>query len=614
MSERPHCPRPHGAHVSGQLRDYQQHALEAIHRSLVTEQVWSQVLVMGTGGGKTFVFAHLPIVLNQWLQQWSRARMLILAHREELLEQAAAHLVAINPWLSVGVEQGTLRAGPFDDVVIASIDTLAKSPHRLVQLHPDEFRIIVVDEAHHVPAASYQKVLRHFNAVPPEAQRPGKGASAADLARARQACRDWWRAQQTPRLLLGCTATPDRSDGQGLEWSFETIVFEKNMRSLVEDGYLVPPRGFVIDTQTNLDGVRTVAGDFNQGDLADTVNTPERNAMAVAAWKSRARNKFGIIRPSLAFTVDIQHAQDLAATFQAQGVRADWASGAKREPVAAFKRGEIDVLASCSLVTEGFDHPPAGIAIMARPTKSRALYTQMVGRILRLAEQKYDALILDLVDVARRHALVSAADLFGLPSQFNAEGKSLVAAAQRIEHWQQILPEADFGEAKTITEIERRMAKIDLWTVRESKAVAQHATLTWVEDSASSFHIGLPLRDATGAVSRQTDTLRLQQDLLGGWKAVLIDGAGGPPQTVASAEALPAIFESAERWVRAMRPDVAQMKDREAGWRRRQASKGQIDLLKKLRAEVNYDTLTRGQASALLDQFFARKRMAGASA
>jgi superfamily II DNA or RNA helicase len=938
------------------LRAYQIAALEAIRAQLLAD-VWSQVLVCGTGGGKTFIFAHLPLVLRDWLAPFPRARMLILAHREELLDQAARHLVAINPSLSVGVEQGSFRAGPLDDVVIASVQTLtAAGGRRLKALHPEEFRIIVTDECfpagtlvdgrpietirpgdivsscdtatgkiqqkrvvrcfkrpvgerlitvrssgysvtctpnhkfwtdqawrqadqlqigdrvylyedeiwpvrslrrgvashdaisttqalpedrmpksqirssqgaadpnhvrgvrmcddnqrsqavvsqeyeirdvllsrtpvgvalspkqhddgrdqsalcespndreepdeascqcrknapsddwpdvsisrrkrannysttgdgvgiaefdlrasdsdgrrqraipitadelqggsggsfgqaghrggrqessiekveisgcsensrlicarvdsitrhqstsdgefgglcptghvynlevedfhtyfangilvsncHHASAESYQTVLRHFNALPPEDLRPGKKATPDEIASARLACQHWWATQAGQRLLLGCTATPARADGVGLEWSFQQIVYEKSLRSLIEDGYLVPPRGFLVDTTTDLDGVHLAAGDFRTDELAAAVNTPLRNALAVAAWKRRARNKYGIVRPTLAFTVDIQHAQDVARMFQESGVRADWASGDKREPVQAFREGKIDVLCSCSLISEGFDHPPAGIALMLRPTKSQTLYVQQVGRVLRLADQKYDALIIDVVDVARKHALVSASDLFGLPAKFNAEGASLLSVAQRIEAIQQRLPDAPISDAHTIAESERRLQAIDLWHVRTSATVHAHARLSWTEDSATLYHLGIPRVAESGAMVSRSDRLELRQDLLGTWAAVFVDGESQVGVTIGTAPSIDAIFVTAERWLGEIRPDVVRMKDRDATWRKRKPSPNQIELLKKLGAQLDFQKLTRGEASALLDQHFAAKDLSGA--
>lgn len=550
--------------------------------------------------GKTHLFAHLPIVLEDWLAQFRQRRMLILAHREELLDQSAAQLRAINPHLMVGVEQAGRRTGPMHDVVIASVQTLAAAGgRRLDGIDPDSIRIAVVDEAHHSPAVSYQRVLGALGVIPPDDIRPIKRVSPAEYIQARHACQQWWTATPADRLLLGVTATPHRSDGVGLEWSFQSITFEKSLRWMIDRQYLVQPHGLLIETSTNLDNVHTVAGDFNQGELADTVNTPERNDLTVQGWQAKAVTADGRPMKTVGFTVDIQHARDLCDAFQAAGVNAAWASGEHREAVARFKAGQVDVLLSCNLVTEGFDYPPAACALMARPTKSHTLYMQMVGRVLRTFEGKPKALILDVVDVASRHSLVTIGDLFGLPAKFDAKGKSVSEAATIVDALLKEAPGARIGDARTLEDIERRVRQIDLWSVQKSEAVEANATMAWVEVAPSRFRLSLP------GVTSAHDTLDLSVDLLGAWTAAYHTDTA--VNTIATADSMPAIFAVAEQWVTQLAPHITKLVAKDAAWRGREASEAQITLLRKLRAPGDLSKLSRGEASTLLDRYFAQK-------
>lgn len=363
-----------------QARDYQMECWKAIDTSF-QNGVWSQVGVLPTGSGKTFVFARLLTNAVPFIREWlngfdaRRQKVLIVAHREELLDQAARSLKEANPGLNVGIEQGERRASWMDDVVIASVQSLtASGGRRLRGLNPDEFRIVIVDEAHHAAAESYRTVLAYFQVVPPDGLLPGPKATEAEAQRARAACCEWWQTHQPDRLLLGVTATPSRGDAVGLEWTFRKVVYEQTLRWMIERAYLSPLVGYLVRTATSLDGVKITAGDFNQGQLAEKVNTPVRNRLAVEAWTARAAG-----RKTLAFTVDIQHAKDLAAAFQSAGVAAEWISGElrpdmRRQRLEDFRRGAIQVMTNCNVLTEGFDLPDVSAILMTRPTRSQLLY------------------------------------------------------------------------------------------------------------------------------------------------------------------------------------------------------------------------------------------------
>lgn len=593
-----------------ELRDYQRAAHAAISESFL-QGVWSQIVVLPTGSGKTVVFARLrQSALSQWLSSFParQRKILVIAHRQELIEQAAKSFLLADPSLNVGIEKAERRALPMDDVVIGSIQTLQGA--RLKAINPSDYRVVIIDEAHHAAADSYQNLLRHFELVPPEALRPK--AKADDFAEARAACQEWWAANNPNRLLLGVTATPARGDAIGLEWTFQRVVFEQTLRRMIENGYLAALRGIIVNTALSLDGIKMVAGDFNQAQLAEAVNTPARNLALVSAWAAECRE-----RKTLAFTVDIQHARDLAAAHASLGlIGGDWISGddPDREiKLKRYARGELRFLANAQLLTEGFDDPETSCVLIAKPTKSQATYIQMVGRGTRRADGKADCVVIDGVDVSKRHSLTTLGDLFGLPARFDLRGKEALQTLQEIERLQEAAPGLEIPAGATIDSVRRLIETVDLWQVRESERVTRWATLRWVEDSATRLHLPLPaFNDESGAMessARQAmpERIELQEDVLGGWSITRI--IGGAKDPIGMVERLDDAIRKAESWVRANRPRVAEMQNRGAAWTGRKASDKQRAFLKKIKAPIwNKPDLTRGEAAVILDQWFARKR------
>src|SRR5438876_4532529 len=268
------------------LRPYQSEALNAVRDAYKADK--RRVIVsLPTGTGKTVVFAHFPRVLKM------RKRLLVLAHREELLLQARDKFQSIDPELKAEIEQAGSRASADAKVVIASVPTLARNAARLARLQPDEFSIIVVDEAHHAVAPSYRRIFDHFGLF-----KPG-----------------------VPRYLIGFTATPRRGDKHGLGEVFEEVCYARDMREMIACRYLCPITGWRIDTDLSLDNVKVRHGDFVESQLARVVNTPLRNTLLVKAYRDFAEGRLAII-----FCVDVAHAQDVNRAFEVAGIRAapDW--------------------------------------------------------------------------------------------------------------------------------------------------------------------------------------------------------------------------------------------------------------------------------------------------
>jgi hypothetical protein len=490
---------------------------------------------------------------------------------------------------------------------------------RLQKLDPDSFRMIVVDEAHHTPASTYQAVLKHFGLVPMVTDDVDVEvvSSAGDLAQRRERYKQWWKSNWPHKLLLGVTATPNRGDSVGLEWTFNELVFERTIRWMVERGYLAQPVGHMIETGVDLDVVKTIAGDFNQGQLAQAVNTPRRNLQTVSGWQQRCLG-----RRSLAFTVDVQHAKDLCAAFRAAGVNAAWVSGDGGDALGGvtdrgyiierFKAGAFDVLCNCNLLTEGFDDPGVGAIVMARPTKSQSLYMQMIGRGLRLDEGKADCIILDVVDTARRHSIVTGGDLFGLPKLWKPKGQSYIEQIAKLEAMIAAVPDVPLLPGMDLDAVAAKVKAFNIWQVSESDTANKFARLRWQELTPECFRIAIPSfnKETGAAVSGQNSALErmeIQQRMLGGWSICILSPNAITP--VGEADDVQSAFVKAERYLEHTRPDAFRMRAKDAPWRDQPASEKQIALLTKLRAPVAaLKNLTRGGASDMLDKYFASRK------
>lgn len=359
------------ATVTGRaLRGYQTEAVEAV-KAAWHSGTGRPAVVLPTGTGKSTVIGGLAV--------WARSqgcRVVLLAHRGELLHQMAAAVQAVDPaGERVGILQANLRE--YDhDVVAASFQTVATGGHydALGTRH-----VVLVDEAHHAPAETYRAAMEALGCF------------------------------GTTTLTAGFTATMDRADG-GLGEIWEEVVYEKDLRWAIDQGYLVHPRGLtVVLPDLDLASVKTVAGDFQNNALEEAMAASVDTT--VAAIQHHAGDRAGII-----FAAGVDHADALAAALQDKGLAAEAVTGAMgredREAIYSdFHDGRIQFLVTVQVLTEGADFPRCDAAIMARPTQSQTLYTQMVGRALRPYPGKSDALVLDLTGVSRHMSLATLTNL-----------------------------------------------------------------------------------------------------------------------------------------------------------------------------------------------------------
>lgn len=348
------------------LREYQASAVAGLRQSYA-ERHRAPLLVLPTGGGKTFIFCY--ITANAMARG---NRVLILVHRQELLTQSSDSLSAL------GVQHGMIAPGyPMQfqqQTQVASVQTLARRFHQMAQANwaPD---LIVVDEAHHATAGSWRKVLEQ-----------------------------WPRAR-----VLGVTATPCRLDGNGLGLDaggvFDDMVIGPQIAELIEDGHLAPPEVYAPPVVADLTGVRTRMGDYAKNELGERMDRPTVTGDAVQHY---ARLCPGV--PAIAFCVSVAHAEHVAEQFNQAGWKAASLDGSmsstdRKARIQDLAEGRLHVLTSCDIISEGTDIPVVGAAILLRPTKSLGLYLQQVGRALRLYEGKDKAVILDHVGNVAMHGL-----------------------------------------------------------------------------------------------------------------------------------------------------------------------------------------------------------------
>lgn len=616
------------------LRPYQMDGLNATTESL--NNGLNRILEkLPTGTGKTVMFAALLDHLQPWLTslpETKGAKMMVIAHREELLEQAADKIRRQNPGLMVAIEQGDRVASRYVDVIIASIQTLSamkfRRMKRIIEQHPG-LRVVVVDEAHHAAAASYRTALAYLGFLPMADASEKEDAEAVthdDVEQMEAALKGWDQVSRKDRLLLGVTATPNRTDAVGLGCVFQSIAYSYALRKAIEDGYLVPIVPWVIETRSSLDQVRTTAGEFNQKDLAEAVNNKVRNELAVAAWLEHGDNQ-----QTIAFTVDVAHAHDLAEAFRVAGIRAEAVSGEtpkdqRRQILADFTAGKIKVVTNCMVLTEGTDLPATACILHAKPTKSPTLYEQMTGRGLRIHPddpvgparleafgkmefRKTCCLVIDLVDLSRRHSLQTAPVLYGLPPSVTANGKQLDTTSDEFEKLREKYPNFDIEQALkegrlTLEQLRAQATKFDVWKVPEIGTFGNGRELDWLRTGPDSYRVQYPWGDGNEIIDVQTD-------MLGHYEVIQTirptEGAKRQRTLATGVLSADAAGAMAEAYIEQERRTVLKLKAKSAPWKQRPATAKQMGFMRQLGIVFDPRTLTMGDASKLIDHAKAMK-------
>ena len=352
-----------------ELRPYQAQAVSNLRNSFRRGH-HAALLVMPTGAGKTVVFTEIARSATKLGNS-----VFILVHRRELVTQASDKLTR------AGVNHGIIAAGfdPSDQPVqVASVQTLAK---RLLTV-PAEPDLIIIDEAHHAVAGSWDKIIAHF----PDTK------------------------------IVGVTATPSRLDGRGLGSHFSTLVSGPSVEQLTKLGFLSPHRVFAPPVIADLSNVKTRAGDYANDQLSQAMDRPTITGDAIGHYRRLADGL-----PAIAFCCSIAHATSVCEAFNAAGYRAKLVTGnmpmeERDEAISGLADGRTQVLCSVDVVSEGTDVPAVSAAILLRPTQSEALYLQQVGRILRPQPGKI-AIVLDHVGSTLKHGFVDDVRAWSLDSK-----------------------------------------------------------------------------------------------------------------------------------------------------------------------------------------------------
>lgn len=406
-----------------ELRPYQETARQKV------QEEWKEgkkrtLLVLPTGTGKTIVFSK---IIEDRVKKGER--VLVIAHRGELLEQASDKL-----YKSTGLKTATEKAeqtslGSFYRVVVGSVQTLQREK-RLNQFPPEYFDTIVIDEAHHAISDGYQRVLQHFEDA----------------------------------NVLGVTATPDRGDMRNLGSYFESLAYEYSLPEAIKSGYLSPIKALTIPLKLDLSNVKQQAGDFSTKDLGTALD-PYLEQIAEEMKKQCFNRKTVVFLPLVKTS---QKFRDILNKHGFKAAEVNGESGDREQVLRDYEEGKYNVLCNSMLLTEGWDCPSVDCVIVLRPTKVRALYSQMVGRGTRLAPGKKELLLLDFLWHTERHELCHPANLIAtdeavakkMTENIEELGTPIDLEQAEQQAKEDVALEREESLAKQLSEMKRRKRKL----------------------------------------------------------------------------------------------------------------------------------------------------------
>lgn len=494
------------------LRDYQEEVLEIIDNL----KSGAYLIQMATGLGKTATFTNIK----------RKGRVLVLAHREELITQPIKYYNC-----PVGIEMASQRSNG-EEVVIASIMSLT---HRLDKFKPDEFDTIIIDEAHHAAAQSYKKIINYF----------------------------------TPRLLLGFTATPNRGDKVRLDDVFQKIIFQKDLKWAIKNKYLTDIDCLRVNIGYDISKVARRMGDFAIGELDKTMNTDILNGAILEAYQKYAKGQ------TLIFATSVEHAQNIAKLIpNAVAVTAETKNRA--ELIKRFTNREIPCLVNCMIFTEGTDMPLVETVMIARPTSNSSLYTQMVGRGLRLYPGKDKLTLIDLVGTTGKANLCTAPTLLGIDMENVPKSKRDEIQGDLFD-----LPDLIQELSDTPESWIRNIEYVNLWAKEQSYDTHN---VNWFKMpngdfvcTLKNFKLIIPAQDELGETILYGKRMKMQEAFDLAYKYLCEN------------------FEDQKYiW------DVKQIKK----WGRSEASEKQKTIIKRICKDLDVSELTKSQASQILNRLF----------
>lgn len=525
--------------MSVELRPYQNMAIEAA----LAAPMQRQLIVLSTGLGKT--------ITGLALAKKRGGRALWLAHTEELIAQPERACNLVWPEVTRGIVKAE-RNEYMRHIVFASIQT-AQREERAARLVQQGFEFVVVDEAHHSLSAGYRYLLDQlgcFKAGGPQ--------------------------------LLGLTATPERGDNGALDEIYEGIVFQMGIKSAIDGGYLVPPHVVERRINVDLDAISTSRGDYGQTQLSKALLQAGIVGEIVAGYEEHMARR----RKALIFVVSVEQAQLVSAALCERGYRFAAISGEtpkedRKRMLAQLKSGELEGLVNCMVLTEGFDEPSVDGVIIARPTQSKPLMIQIVGRGLRLYPNKTDCLVLDMVGVSKRNTMVQAAVLFGETEEADEERTVQKPGDMFVD------PEAYW--------LARLQAQIG------GVKGAPRSKLHWVPDGAGGWLLPAAEFGTVRMLAREGEVWLV--DVVGCREGPSMQQLSDAEVDMGTAQAL------AEDYVRRVSRTLTA---RKARWREGSASEKQVAFLKRAGIE-NAEGLSKGTAADLMTQEIAKREAEPAS-
>lgn len=565
------------------LRPYQEEAIESFY-NLENRGENRFLLQLATGLGKTVVFSEYSRRLDR--------PTLMLAHRDELIQQAVAKLRAIWPGVDVGVVKAERNEGGHQ-VTVASVQTLSRE-RRFNMAFPtqaavDRLGLVVTDESHHSYASTYKSIYGRFGLME-------KGGRC---------------------LHLGVTATPKRGDGKALDDVFDEIAYSMGIREGILDGYLSDLSGYTMTFQnSDMGDVKLSHGEYDQEQLEKAINKVARNEEIVECWQEKAKLEDGSYRQTILFGITVDHAEKLTQAFSKAGIKADLIHGElpddKRAAVLhRYATGKTQVICNVGVLTEGYDNPATSCIIVARPTRSQALFIQMIGRGTRLYPGKRNCLILDVADVSGKMNVIAPVTLSGALGLTASDGKPTKEVPSVVKQLKMKLRAEGLGPG--VEEADAEGGK-DFDPFADPFAGQDGVNFRWATGK-SGLTIPLPQKNPNSrhylVIQRRDDWLfdvvhvRQEKITNGGgyaqWKTTgekFVNDHGLPDEAWAAGEA--------EKYAKKVSPHVDRLAGKEAQWRNGPASESQVNLLLSKGLMPNHP-ITKGQASAIMDGHFASK-------
>lgn len=562
-----------------QERIYQEQCLSSVLEAYLAG-VYQQLIVMATGTGKTVIFSKLIGRMRHLLP----GKVLVFAHREELVDQAIGSIRRSNPTLKVGKEMASDWADTDCDVIVSCVASIGRSGATRLQRF-GEFDMVFCDEAHHSIADTYMNVFEITGVLKPESKKLLVGFTATP------------KRKNLTRKEKKQVTTLDDEELLSLKSVYKKIVFSYPIRKAIKEGWLVPLKGFRLKTDTDLSDIKTTAGDYQQDQLSDTVNTDTRNLEIVKSYLEHGEG-----RQTVVFTVDIAHAKALAQTFRNYGVKAEavWGIDYQRaEKLQRHKSKDITVLCNAQVLTEGYDDWRVSCIIPAAPTKNSSKFTQEIGRGTRLQEgsgnliaalkagyalEKKDCYIIDVVDNSKRCSLVTFPSLLGLNPDMDLHGADAVQVAEQIEELQEKYPGVDFTKLVDISKVKAYIESIDIFAAPYTEEVKEFSQLTWMATQDGAYVLGIPerkdLKDKKQYGSFLHEKLHIALNELDEYELSITSTE--TERKLGTFNTLQEAFTTADDVIRRCRPDRMKLMVRESSWHGSPASEPAKKYLRRL--------------------------------